>query len=245
MIIDSLIELAQEKTTDKIIKDLRLGLGYTAVLLSDDKCGLAYTFRNELGPCCSVFDQAGSIKGRDCKEVIQWAKSDNLVQATMGLATINALLQEEDKDYKDGNLFDVIDIRDTDTLGVIGDFGPLTRGKGKNAKKMYIFERKEGKNYYPYESIDQHLSKCDIIVITSTSIINKTFDSIIRYCKQARQVIMVGPTTPLCPDMFKDYGVNILAGVFVKKPLKVLNVVSQGGGTKNFGNSVQQIYFTL
>lgn len=247
MITDNLIEVVKEEAEGKRIKDVRVGIGYTAVLLDDNKCGLAYTFRNELGCCCSVFSKGGIVKGQECSDVIQWAKADNLVQAAIGVATINALLQKNIGNYNCDNVFEVLDIGCDDTLGVIGDFGPLVNGKGKKAKKMYVFERRdiEGENYYSDDSINEHLPKCDIVVITSTSIINKTFDEIIKYCNKARQVAMVGPTTPLCPSVFNKYKIDIIAGALVSKPSKLLDIVSQGGGTKNFGNSVEQIYINL
>lgn len=247
MITDNLIETVKGKAEGKKIKDVRVGIGYTAVLLDNNKCGLAYTFRNELGCCCSVFSKGGTVKGQNCSDIIQWAKADNLVQGAIGVATINALLQEDIDEYKCDNIFEVLDITDEDTLGVIGDFKPLTKGKGKKAKKMYVFERnvKEGGIYYSDDSISEYLPQCDIVVITSTSIINKTFDDIINYCKNARQVAMVGPTTPLCPSVFNKYKIDIIAGVLVLQPLKILDIVSQGGGTKSFGDSVKQIYIKM
>lgn len=244
MIVTDLIEAVKEKAEGKRIKDLRVGLGYTAVLLDDDKCGLAYTFRNELGPCCCVCSEGGKIKEKKTIDIIQWAMSDNLVKSSIGIATINALLQDNVKEYNCSNVFEVLDIGAKDTLGVIGDFKPLTKGKGKKAKKLYVFERRESRedNYYSSNMINEYLPKCDIVVITSTSIINKTFDEIVKYCTKARQVAMVGPTTPLCPKVFKKYKIDILAGVLIEKPLKVLEIVSEGGGTKNFNDSVKQIY---
>ncbi|WP_026895657.1 DUF364 domain-containing protein [Clostridiisalibacter paucivorans] len=247
MILDSLITVVEKSARGKRIKDVRAGLGYTAVLLDNNSCGLAYTFRNELGPCCSAFGRAGEIKGIDCTEAIKWSKSRNLVQSAIGVATINALLQNRVKEYECDNVFKVLDIGVNDVLGVIGDFKPLTNGRGKSAKKMYVFERKTSNtdNYYPDHSISEHLPKCDIVVITSTSIINKTFDNIIEYCKGARKVAMVGATTPLCTEVFSKYKIDILAGVLVLNPIKLLDIVSQGGGTKHFDNNVKQIYIDM
>jgi len=54
MIVDELIEYASGMVQGRKIADVRAGLGYTAVMLEDGACGLAYTFRNELGSCCGT-----------------------------------------------------------------------------------------------------------------------------------------------------------------------------------------------
>lgn len=248
VIYNKLIEKVESVANGLKIKDLRIGLGYTAVLLDNGSCGTAYTFRNELGPCCSVLNEAGKLIGANCSDIILWAKELNLAKAAIGIATINAILQEDINEYEQSNVFDLIDITKDDKLGIIGDFMPLTKGKGKNAKEMYIFERgpgHEGENVYPDYAIDIYLPECNIVVVTSTSIINKTFDNVISKCKNARQIVLVGPTTPLCPEIMKDYGINILAGVKVKDAQKVLETVSQAGGTKSFGKAVEQIVIRL
>jgi len=47
VITDELLELLTEKAQHRVIRDVRTGLGYTAVLLDDGACGLAYRFRDE------------------------------------------------------------------------------------------------------------------------------------------------------------------------------------------------------
>lgn len=95
MILDSLIDGIYKKAAVRKIEDVRIGLGYTAVLLDNGSCGLAYTFRNELGYCCCILKEAGQIKGLKCGDVIQWVKDANLARTAVGLATINALIQED------------------------------------------------------------------------------------------------------------------------------------------------------
>jgi uncharacterized protein (DUF4213/DUF364 family) len=71
-------------------------------------------------------------------------------------------------------------------------------------KNIYVFEQNvpEGSGLYPAEAISTYLPKCDVVVITATSIINHTFDEVSSYCKNAKEVCLVGPSTPLCPEIF-------------------------------------------
>lgn len=83
------MQITFSDTNGKQIKVLnigRAGLSYICVLLDDNSCGLAYTFRNELGCFCGIFDEAGSLIGRKCAELIPWAKSKNRLMAAVGLA---------------------------------------------------------------------------------------------------------------------------------------------------------------
>ena len=248
MVLDSLIDSVSKKAALRIVEDVRIGLGYTAVLLDNGSCGLAYTFRNQLGGCCCVLKDAGHMKGMKCDDVIRWAKDANLAKSAVGLATINALLQEDIEDYRCDNIFDNLQVKPEDALGVVGDFGPFLRDIRKQVKDMYVFEKKvqEVQGYlYPEESMDTYLPNCDIVIITSTSIINKTFDNIIKKCQNAREIIMLGPSTPLAPAVFRKYKVTLLAGIIVCEAEKVLDVVSQGGGTRSLGNSVKQMYINI
>ena len=47
MITDELLNSLAEKAQHRLVEEVRIGLGYTAVLLDDGACGLAYTFRDE------------------------------------------------------------------------------------------------------------------------------------------------------------------------------------------------------
>ena len=179
--------------------------------------------------------------------MIEWARDPHLRKSAVGIATMNALLQEDITDYRKGNLFDLIDIQSQDELGVVGDFMPLTSKKGKIAKKMYIFERgmPEENNYYSEADMDTYLPQCNVVVVTATSLINGTMERILENCSNARQVVILGPSTPMCPDAFKDHKVDIIAGVKVRDTQRVLNIISQAGGTRCLQRSVEQIYMEL
>lgn len=246
MIVDALLAEVGPKVGDKRLADVRIGLGYTGVLVDNGSCGLAYTFRNELGKCCGVLKYAGKMKGLACSEVIGWAAEKNLAMAAVGLATINALLQGKAEEYQSGNIFEKIKLTGEETLGVIGDFAPV-RTLSQKAKTTYIFERniEVAPPYYPSQSIPQYLPQCDVVVITATSLVNKTFDEIIANISKAKEIVVVGPSTPLAPQVFKGYGVTLLGGILVQDAQQVLGIVSQGGGTPSLGTAVQQVYLTL
>lgn len=243
MLIDNLIAYVLPQTYGKQVKDVRAGLGYTCVQLEDGSCGLAYTFRNQLGNCCGTLNEAGNLIGRSAPEIVPWAKSGNRLMAAIGLAAVNAVLNSPKPDWETGNITGVLDIIPADTFGMVGDFRPILNEIKHKTSNIYVFEQDPTKiiGLYPEDSLPRLLPKCDVVVITATSIINHTIDQVLANCQNARQVCLVGPSTPLCPEFFKTYNVSLLAGSVVKNPELVLQIVSQGGGTMSMKPAVQQV----
>lgn len=243
MIVDKLIKYAVEKAAGQAVKDVRAGLGYTCVMLDDHACGLAYTFRNELGQCCELLSDAGTMIGTEAKSIIPWVKSENRLKAAVGLAAINALLNDPQKEWETGNVISALNLAPSDHFGMIGAFGPILSEVEKTTSNIYVFEQNisKGRGLYSSEMIPKYLPKCDVVMVTATSLINHTFDDVIRYCDHARDVFMVGPSTPLCPDVFRDYHITVLAGSVVAKPALILPIVSQGGGTRSMKPAIKQV----
>lgn len=243
MLVDDLIDYVLPQTSGKKIKDVRAGLGYTCVQLEDSSCGLAYTFRNELGNCCSILNDAGNLIGRYGSELIPWAKSRNRLMAAIGLATINAVLNSPHVNWDTGNIISALDVNPSDTFGMVGAFRPILNVIKNKTSNIFVFEQVATKmnGVYPEDSIPSLLPKCDVVVITATSIINHTIDEVLANCKSAREVCLVGPSTPLCPELFKLFNVTILAGTVVKNPELVLQIVSQGGGTMSMKPAIKKV----
>jgi uncharacterized protein (DUF4213/DUF364 family) len=242
MIVDDLIGYALERADHRKIADVRAGLSYCCVMLEDKACGLAYTFRNEMGQCCCILDESGSLIGRDCAEIIPWAKDSDRLKAAIGLSAVNAVLNTDHAGRETGDVAAVLGIEPDDTFGMIGDFAPILAKIRRQTSNIYVFEKNpdRGEGLYTDAQIPEFLPKCDVIIITATSLINHTLDDILRHCENARQVCIVGPSTPLCAQVFKGYPVTILAGSVVRDPDRLLQIVSQGGGTRAMKQAVVQ-----
>ena len=233
MIIRDLIDFARPLAGGQFVKDVRAGLGYTAVLLSEDGCGLAYTFRNELGCCCGTLDIAGNIIGMKAGELIEWAQDRDRLKAAMGLACINALLNKADDKWPKGNIAEAISLSKDDHFSMVGDFLPILNRIRTMTDNIHVFDRKDNtcKDYSPDREMEKYLPKSKLVLITATSLINHSLDSILPLCENAEEVCLVGLSTPLCPQVMKNYRITLLAGSIVVDTNKVLETASQGGGT--------------
>jgi len=76
---------------------------------------------------------------------------------------------------------------------------------------------------------------CDVVFITGTAFINKTIDHLLDLC--SGRVAIIGPSTPLWPELLNGLGSKRVAGLFglrVCDPELVYQIVSEGGSTGSF-----------
>lgn len=247
MICSKLIGIVEEKAKRHFVQEVRVGLGYTAVQLDNHSCGIAYTFRDYSPECCSVLKQAGSFKGRNAWELVNLFVADSLLEVSLGLATINALADCQGYERYEGGLEEILEIEKEDKVGVIGDFIPLIDRLKKTTDHLFVFERGKLRRelYTPYQKIKDILPKCSVVIITSTTLINKTFEGILSLVKDARIACMLGPSTPLVPDFFQGSRINLLSGVEIVNPERVLQVVSEGGGMQQLKDCVKKVNLKL
>ena len=85
----------------------------------------------------------------------------------------------------------------------------------------------------------------DVVILSATTLINRTLDDLLSLCRNAHEVAILGPSTPLLPRLFVDRGVTLLSGVQVVEPERVLRIVSEGGGTRQFGRAVKKVTLRL
>ncbi len=245
-IYEELLEIALKRCEGRFVSDVRIGLGYLASKLSDGRCGLAYVFRNKLSHTCSVLKRAGDLDGSPAEFMARLFLSDDMLEASLGLSVINALSPEPESALT-GDLLDHIDIEPDSTVSMVGFFGPLIPELKKRTGSFYVFDQLAEKAPFVLspERMPDVLPSSDIVIITATSLINKSFEGIVELSKNAKEVCLLGPSTPLYPDVLKGWGVTVAAGVRVTDPDRILKVVSQGGGTRNFKGAVRKVVIRI
>jgi len=247
-LLQELINAVEDKAASKTIEDLRIGLCYTGVLLSDGHLGLAYTFKSPHSNTCCVRIESGSFKGKRATEVIRCSLSDNLLESSIGIATINALANQTVEEVIEGDVLDIVTFHPSDTVGMIGFFGPLVGPLRASVKSLFIFEEKDmphTPDVYPSARTVEILPQCDVIIISATTLINKTMEPLLQLSKNARETIILGATTPLIPRTFISRGITMLSGVVVVDTAKVLRVISEGGGMRDFKNIIKKVNLIL
>lgn len=246
MIIDSLIEKALKLCGGRKVTDVRVGLEYTCVLLEDGGCGLAYTFKDEVD-YNAVLGTVVDLFGAEVSNIIPWALDKNKFKAAIGLAAINAVLNTSAVRGETVNIIDTLNLSGDDVFGMVGDFPPVMKRIAPMTANVYIFELnvREGSGFYTSDEMPLYLPKCSHVLITASTLINHTLDEVLSYCNNAKEVYMVGPSAPLCPEAFEGYKVTAIAGSIVKRPDLIMPIISLCGGTKFLKPLIEQLVLKL
>lgn len=194
------------------VKEVLVGIFQT--LVWSKNCGLSSTLKQERCPHVGV-RESGSLINKNVKELSQYLLSDNLLEASIGMAAINSALHIEREKLETLNAKDLILEKGTGKIvGVVGYFPFLGKIKHK-FNELYIFEKFPGEGDLKEEEIQEFLPRADVVAITGTSISNHTFENILKYTKRESYIIVLGPSTPVSPLLF-EYGVDAISGILVQ-----------------------------
>ncbi len=242
MLVDEICGQLSAPAADHYAADVRIGLGYTAVLLEDGRCGLAYTLHEEEYETCCVIPDAGTLAGRKASELAAWVKMSDTTACAIGLATLNAIIGSP-VGAVESDILNLLPVGPDDSVGMIGYFGPLVGPLRERARELHVFERRPNPGYgiLPESAAQDLLPQCRIVILSATTILNHTVDALLDSCKAAKEIVLLGPSTPFMPEIFSSRGVTILSGLQVIDASYVLRVVSEGGGTRQFGRAARKL----
>jgi hypothetical protein len=238
-LVAHLADAAQAAT----VQEVRIGLGYTAVALTDGRAGVAYTFRDLAQGGCSVFHGLRPLAGRLAADLVPLLESADAIEAGVGLACANALANRSGPGQQTGDILAHLEVGPDDDVAMVGHFGPLVSQLEARARSLTIFERVAAPTgrLRPREEATARIPSCPIVLITATALINHTLDALLDAARGCRQVAILGASTPLVPEVFAATGVTMLSGVVVTAADEVLRVVSEGGGMPQFGPHVRKV----
>ena len=232
-------------------KKVVIGLGYTAVQLNTGHVGLCYTFSSEIAPdCCQIWRKSGTLAGSTAIKIAEMSLSWDLSEAVVGIAALNALSQlaiERSPDkyvIAEGNLIDQLEIGQDDTVVLVGNIRSFVPKILKNTSNVFILERNprlREANAFPDTAAEEVLPQATIAIITGTALANGTIDRLLELSKNAREVALAGPTANMLPDPLFRHGVSVIGSIKITDYEKVMQVVSEGGGTPSFKRACKQI----
>ena len=165
----------------------------------------------------------------------------------MGLAAINSVfnspeavrgnsslrLEEPDQDvfaYLEDSLRDK-------KVAVIGHFRNLEALS--EICSLSILERIPQPGDYPDPACEYILPEQDVVVMTATTLITKTFPRLLQLSRNAK-VVVAGPSTPLGPVLL-EHGVDILAGLLIQDGHNVWRAVQEGGQHEIFQHGSRMV----
>jgi len=222
-ILEDLIASLRE---DAPVREVLIGPFWTAVW--SRACGLASTVMPEEHEHGATFVEGpGELAGRSSLELCQLAFSDSVLEAGIGMAAINSLLDVDEKRCEELNAGQLLIERGRGKrVALVGHFPfvPSLRGA---ARELSVLELRPRAGDFPAEQAETIVPEADIVAITGSAFVNHTIESLLSLCRPGSLVVVLGPTTPLSPVLF-DYRVDVISGTQVIDPLLVLRCASEG-----------------
>ncbi|MGM0471097.1 MAG: Rossmann-like domain-containing protein [Bacillota bacterium] len=230
-LIDDLIKA--ESRNSAAVKDVRVGVTWTGVW--GKHCGLAKTYGVPVAHGNYTQD-LGKLTKKSTLQLAEYAKSWNLIEASIGVAAINAMV--EPKGEAGINALDlIVEWAKNKRVTMVGSF-PRTQEIRSAASDFKILELDPAKlnpkkGIIPATAADYLLPVSDLAIITGSTLINKSLRYLLELTRRGDVfTVLLGPST-LMSEVFFDYGVNMLAGAEIIKPEPILNKISQSGGMVN------------
>jgi uncharacterized protein len=211
---------------------VQVGPSRTAVLAETDdgiRCGLAATLSNpeldhKLHPSVR---EAGDLHKMNPSDLAGLFESQSFTEVAIGLATINALLPRSPNQWADIHAEEYLVKHGANkNIVVVGHF-PFVERLKLIAKNLWVLELNPQDGDLPTQAAPEVVPQADMVAITATTLINKTFQGLVELCQPQARVILVGPSTPLSPIMY-DYGIDVLSGTIVTDPQAVMTGIGQG-----------------
>jgi uncharacterized protein (DUF4213/DUF364 family) len=227
--MDTIDLLMSSLETDAPVSQILVGTFWTAVVLDTDppRCGLASTLRSEeAGPWPPVVD-AGRLLDRSGRELAAMLYSERILEASIGMATYNALLEVDTGPLIEINAADLLLEQGAGKrIAIVGHFPFIERARAA-ASECWVLELRPGPGDLPAERATDVLPQADVVALTGTSLLNHTFDDLLALCRRDAFVLVLGPSVPMTPVLFET-GIKALSGTVVDNPSQVLLSLSQG-----------------
>lgn len=229
---DALIDgISEDYVVDELVRGM--GLTYVRSGIGAGVCGSGLDFNTRI-PMLTK-----NLIGASLKEVAACIKSWNLAEASIGGAAINAYYNNplvakangvpffEHRRMED-RMYDPFIMNQNEIKGkkvvTIGHF-PYIDKLFDPVCELSILEWEPQEGEYPMTACEYLLPESDYVYISSSSLADKTLERYLELSKNASQITLVGPGTPMAPAFF-DFGVDNLSGFMITDNLRALQIVS-------------------
>jgi len=246
-ILNRLYEQLAPAAKNRRIADLRVGLSYVGVRLDNGATGVAAVLPDTTPRGCTVLKEAGTYAGSEAADALQYiARGENALHRSIGLATANALMGPPFDQTEDREATTYFNLQPDEKVAMVGLFSPLVERIRATGAILTVIE-KNPERLELLSPIDeqQALKDCDVAIITATTLLNNTFEQTIAALGSPRLVALMGPSTPLEPVIFRNTPVTHLGGAVVIDSARVMQIISEGGGTPGLRSSLRFVNMIL
>ena len=222
MILDDLLASLHD---DAPVRAVAVGALLTVVC--SRRAGLASTLAGRTPHERLPLKDVGRLHLKRARELAEYARSDNPLEASVGVAAINSLLDVDERRMRDLNAATLLADRGRGrNVTIVGHF-PFVSRLRDSVGALSVIEQVPVEGDHPAEAASDLLPRADVVGITGSALINHTLDGLLALCRPGALVVVLGPSTPFSPILF-DHGVSVLAGAYVTDEEAVLRTAGQG-----------------
>lgn len=231
-----------------------IGLFFTGVKLDAGTAGTCATPRDAVPAdiCCPVSAHAAGYRplaGRPAAELMRDALLPNVLRRAVGIATLNALAELcwQRRPVPGMNLlpgidaFEATEFRADNRVVLVGAFVPFLKELKRRKQPYLVLERnpaalksEEMPFYRAAELAPEIMPSADVLLVTGSTLLNDTLETLLALARPDAQVTVVGPTVGMLPDAFVARGADVLGSVRITRPDMFLDLLAEGGSAPHF-----------
>ena len=225
IISEMLARLPQEPIP---VRNVVIGVHWT--LVSSRHSGLGSTMVNSGPHGTGRMRDVGRLLEKSAQELAGWLESDNLLEASVGIAALNSLIDiDEERVHMNLNAAEVIAEKSAGkNLVIVGHFPFINRMKSV-VRNLWTIEKNPFGDDYPEAAAMDLIPQADVVAITGTAFINQTVEGLLALCRSDAQVMILGSSTPLMPILF-EHGIDYLSGSRIIDETAAIRTIQQGAG---------------
>ncbi len=223
--MDILDDLLMSLPDDAPVRAILVGVHWTVVCSRG--CGLASTVAGDRPHGHAQVRDVGRLHSKSGRELAGYVCSDNPLEASIGLAAINSLLEVDERRAVEINAAEVLAEHGRGKkVALVGHF-PFIPCLRRQVGQLWVIEQQPTEGEYPAAAAPELIPQADVVAITGSSLINHTLGDLLALCRRDALVMVLGPSTPLSSVLFA-HGATVISGARVVDEAAVLRTVGQG-----------------
>jgi uncharacterized protein (DUF4213/DUF364 family) len=241
------------------IERLVIGVFFTAVQLSGGACGLAKseltgksTYAVGYGRHKGEF-APGQLKGRSILDVLLRVDdhpfSDSIRLAVLNAVSTQMIAQGGYTVERGRDPIEWVDASAGKRVTLVGAFSSYMDKLSETLCTLRVLEldvdafpERHRHLYVPAERAAEILPDSDTVVLTGSTLVNRTLDDLLALLPPRAFTIMVGPSVGLFPNVLFRRGIRLIGTIRVLDPDIMFLMVSEGGaGYHLFGTCAEKI----
>ncbi len=229
---DNILRQFRTASTLQTIKEIHLGLGYTALTLANGNCGLCYTPK-EISGTCTVFKDPMEFEGSPAIRLLERIHDEDPLIRCLVIALANALNHSFAMSLPNdaGNISVDLHLKKGSKVAMIGYFGPIITQLEKQGIEVRPYDIGKGigeeKSFYTWAR-----AEADALILSATSLINNSTERIFeKLGTTTLPSILMGPSTIASPNLYDHLGITYCAATVPTDIPGILKDIRNGRGT--------------